>query len=158
MRVLGRIKPVLWFCHTKPLSPRFWRAAPRKFIMRDFIAREVGDQFCHLVAKFLWAVLIRWVWPERCTDHGATSRQRTPRPPDVKRRDMSMVDALLSACVFGDAFDGQINFDEAFWIAVHFIVYQHFKVMFVKSKGSINLCQQMWPIYGGSITLFSLFP
>ena len=56
------------------------------------------------------------VYPQSRANNRPTRRQRTPRPPDVERRNMPVTDALFLPRVGRNAFDGQVNFDKPFGI------------------------------------------
>jgi hypothetical protein len=62
--------------------------------------------------------LILRIGPQRRANHRPTSRQRTPRPPDVQRRNMPMPNRLLPPRVRRNAGDGQVHFDQAFRVLV----------------------------------------
>jgi hypothetical protein len=51
------------------------------------------------------------------SEHGSARSQRSPCPPDVESRDVAVPDGFLAARMGGNAFDGQVNFDEAFGVA-----------------------------------------
>ena len=76
-----------------------------------------------LAARFLGGpqprVEILRIGPERGADNRSTRGQRPPRPPDVERGDMPMPNRLLPPRVRRDSGDRQIDFDQAFRIAVH---------------------------------------
>jgi hypothetical protein len=80
------------------------------------LPRKLGDQLRRRYAELRRTQFICRVEPQRGAQHGATRRQRTPRPPNVQRRNMSMPNRLLAAGMFGNAFDREINFDETFGV------------------------------------------
>jgi hypothetical protein len=57
--------------------------------------------------------MVCWVGPQRRADDGSARRQRAPSPPDVQGGYVALPNVLLAARMFRDAFDGQIDFDEA---------------------------------------------
>ena len=72
--------------------------------------------FAAALRKAGGTILVRRVGPERGANDRPARRQRTPRPPDVQRRNVAVPDGLLAPRVRGDALDRQVNFDEAFGI------------------------------------------
>jgi hypothetical protein len=71
------------------------------------------------LAKRRRAKFVCRIRPKRRTDDGATSGERTPRPPDVQRGNVPMPNGFLAPRVCGYALDWQVNFDEAFGILGH---------------------------------------
>jgi len=49
--------------------------------------------------------------PERGTDHSSARSKRASRPPDVKRRDVSVPDAFFATGVCADFLDEEIHLD-----------------------------------------------
>ena len=84
-------------------------------ISRDF-AGEIENEFGGSFAKCGRTVFVRRVRPESRANHRPTRRQRSPRPPDVKRGDVPMPDGFLAPRVRRNPLDRQVNFNEAFGV------------------------------------------
>jgi hypothetical protein len=56
---------------------------------------------------------------QRGEDGGAAGGQGTPRPSDVQRGDVPVVDGLLTSGLGGDGVEGKGVFYEAFAVAAH---------------------------------------
>jgi ribonuclease Z len=72
-------------------------------------------------SELLRAERVSRIDPERGTDHSPARSKRASRPPDVKRRDVSVPNALLAAGVCADLLDGEIHLDQAFGVLVRSI-------------------------------------
>ena len=73
------------------------------------------------VEKFNRASRVGWIGPEGREDHRPTGGKRAARPPDVQGRDVPVTDAFLAPCMRRDAFDREVDFDEAFRVIVHVV-------------------------------------
>ena len=71
---------------------------------------DLHDLGCR-ISELFRAERVSRIDPERGTDHSPARSKRASRPPDVKRRDVSVPDALLAAGVCADLLDGEIHLD-----------------------------------------------
>jgi len=89
----------------------------------------VLQQVHHELAKVFRALRIVRIGDQRSEHHRPARRQRSPRPPDVQRRDVPVPDRLLPSRLLGDLFQRQGNFDQAF---------QHFAVSVWLRPGNVT--------------------
>lgn len=85
----------------------------------DYFSREIPEYLCRRLAECGRAKFIGGIGPKCRANHRATRRERTSRPPDVERGNVSVANGFLAPRMGGDAFDGQVNFDEAFGVWGH---------------------------------------
>ena len=101
-------------------SGSFWvatiRAALSALASRRYSCAQSSIRSRATSRECLRTDVIRRVRPQRRANHRPTRGQRSPRPPDVQRRDMPVPDRLLAPRMGGDALDRQIDFDEALGI------------------------------------------
>jgi hypothetical protein len=65
------------------------------------------------ISESLRALNIGRIWQQRSQYDRAAGGQRATRPPDMKRRNITLTDRLLPARLVGDASNRQVDFDEA---------------------------------------------
>ena len=99
-----------------PFDPGLVVTAFAEFLLVNGNAREVEDDLGCLVPEILRTERIGWVRPQGRTDDRAACRKRSARPPYMERGDMPVANGLLAPGMSRDALDGEIDFDEAFWI------------------------------------------
>src|SRR5689334_13402002 len=80
--------------------------------------------FCGLLPEGLGTVRVSRVWPQGRANNSSTGGKGSPRPPDVKRRDMAVPNCFLASGVRRDPLDWKINLDKALRVALrraHFV-------------------------------------
>jgi hypothetical protein len=99
---------------------------------------EPGHDGSGILTELRRAVVLGWIGPESCTDHGPAGGQRPARPPDMQSRDMAVANGLLPAGMLADLLYGEVNFDEALGVWDHKVL-SHLALFSIFGVGSGKL-------------------